>query len=178
MPARKLAIRATFIPCSASGIAHPRITSSISATSRPGARSTAALITAAAMSSGRVDRSVPFGALPTGVLTALTITASRMISPLVPERFAGLQRVLDSLERLSLAEERHERLALEVEQVLLRHGRRVREVAAGHDLCDLVRNLRVVLRDEPALLHLVDAELERGERRSAERGNVRPRPVG
>ena len=40
-PARRLAMRATFSPCSASGIAQPMITSSISDGSRPGARRSA-----------------------------------------------------------------------------------------------------------------------------------------
>ncbi len=74
-PARRLAIRATFSPCSASGIAQPRITSSISAGSRPVARRSAAAMTTAAISSGRVERSAPFGALPTAVRAAETITA-------------------------------------------------------------------------------------------------------
>ena len=66
MPARRLAIRATFMPCSASGIAQPRMTSSTSAGSMPGARLSASAITTAARSSGRVPRSVPSGALPDG----------------------------------------------------------------------------------------------------------------
>ncbi len=78
-PARSEAIRATFIPCSASGMAQPRITSSISLTSRPLARAMASLIAAAARSSGRVARRVPLGALPTAVRTELTMTASRMV---------------------------------------------------------------------------------------------------
>jgi hypothetical protein len=53
-PARRLAIRATFNPCSASGIAHPMMTSSTSPRSKPGARPSAASMTTAAMSSGRV----------------------------------------------------------------------------------------------------------------------------
>ncbi len=65
-PARRLAMRATFSPCSASGIAHPRITSSISEGSIPGARRNASTITVAASSSGLVPRRVPFGALPVG----------------------------------------------------------------------------------------------------------------
>src|SRR5208282_792529 len=77
-PARSDAIRATFIPCSPSGVAQPIITSSISAGSSPFARTTASLITCAARSSGLAARSVPFGALPTAVRTELTITASRM----------------------------------------------------------------------------------------------------
>src|SRR5579863_1118563 len=77
-PARSDAIRATFIPCSPSGMAQPRITSSICRGSSPFARDTASLMATAARSSGRVARSVPFGALPTAVRTELTITASRI----------------------------------------------------------------------------------------------------
>src|SRR4051794_30566306 len=76
MPARRLAMRATFMPCSASGIAQPMITSSISAGSIPGARFSASAIATAPSSSGRVPRSVPLGALPAAVRTAETITAS------------------------------------------------------------------------------------------------------
>src|SRR5947208_500092 len=93
-PARRLAIRATFNPCSASGIAQPMITSSISPGSMPGARRSASPIAVAASSSGRVPRSVPFGALPTAVRTAETITASCIpISQQILDRganFAGL----------------------------------------------------------------------------------------
>ena len=58
-PARKAAMRATFIPCSPSGIAQPRITSSISLASKPGTRAIASLMASAARSSGRVARSEP-----------------------------------------------------------------------------------------------------------------------
>src|SRR5579859_790552 len=78
-PARIDAMRATFIPCSASGIAQPRITSSISFGSRPGTRAIASRITVAAKSSGRAARSAPLNALPTAVRTELTITASLML---------------------------------------------------------------------------------------------------
>ncbi len=78
MPARKLAMRATFRPCSASGIAQPRITSSMRARSSPSTRVSAASIAVAASSSGRITLRSPFGALPTGVRTAETMTASRM----------------------------------------------------------------------------------------------------
>src|ERR1700691_6164015 len=77
-PARSEAIRARFIPCSASGVAQPMMTSSMSSGLTPFARASASLITSAARSSGRVARSVPFGALPTAVRTELTSTASRM----------------------------------------------------------------------------------------------------
>src|SRR5262249_5691665 len=77
-PARSEAMRATFMPCSASGIAHPRITSSISLGSRRGTRSRALLTATAASSSGRVARSVPLKARPTGVRTEEAITTSLM----------------------------------------------------------------------------------------------------
>src|ERR1044072_2095156 len=82
-PARIAAARATFIPCSASGIAHPMITSSICEASSPGTRASASLITDAPISSGRVFLNVPFGALPTAVRTADTITASLIINSLM-----------------------------------------------------------------------------------------------
>src|SRR5579862_14412 len=78
-PARRLAMRATLRPCSASGIAQPKTTSSTSSGAMLGTRRSASRITAAASSSGRVVRSVPFGALPTAVRTAETITAWRMV---------------------------------------------------------------------------------------------------
>src|SRR5271168_2194833 len=77
-PARSAAIRATFIPCSPSGIAQPRITSSISLASNTGTRASASLIASAAKSSGRVARNDPLKAFPTGVRTEETITASVM----------------------------------------------------------------------------------------------------
>ena len=78
MPALRLAIRATFSPCSASGIAQPMITSSTSLKARPGVRRSVSPIAVAAISSGRVTLSVPFGAFPTAVRTAETMTASFM----------------------------------------------------------------------------------------------------
>src|ERR1035437_7952599 len=83
MPARRAATRATFMPCSPSGMAQPIITSSTSCVFRPGTRPNAPCMATAARSSGRVARNIPLGALPTAVRTALTITASLMdISPL------------------------------------------------------------------------------------------------
>ena len=77
-PARRLAMRATFSPCSASGIAQPMITSSTSVAGKAGTRRNTSPITAAAISSGRTVLSAPLGALPTAVRVAETITASRM----------------------------------------------------------------------------------------------------
>src|SRR5262245_14866315 len=93
-PARRLAIRATLSPCSASGIAQPRMTSSMSPGSTPGARASASLIAVAASSSGRTNRSAPFGARPTGVLTADTIKASAIeVREQIFQRFADFRRV-------------------------------------------------------------------------------------
>src|SRR5215472_3340899 len=75
-PARSDAMRATLLPCSASGIAQPRMTSSTSLDSRPGTRLIASWMTAAAISSGRVLRRVPRGALPPAVRAMDTMTAS------------------------------------------------------------------------------------------------------
>ena len=67
---------ATFSPCSASGIAQPTIRSSMRAGSRFGTSFIRRSITVAAISSGRVKRKDPFGALPTAVLYPVTIYAS------------------------------------------------------------------------------------------------------
>ena len=80
-PASKAAMRATFIPCSASGVAVPITTSSICAGSTP-PRSTAAFNTQASMSSGRVSLSEPLFDLPTAVRTADTTATSRMVGSL------------------------------------------------------------------------------------------------
>ena len=55
----------------------------------------------------------------------------------IPQRLPGLQRVLDALLRLPLGDETEERFALEVQQPLLGHGRRVRDVSSGHDRGEL-----------------------------------------
>src|SRR4051812_34248888 len=88
MPARKLAIRAIFSPCSASGMAQPRITSSTSDGAMPGDRFSVSARQTAARSSGRVERSDPDGALPTAVRTAETMTASAIV--VLQEIFDGL----------------------------------------------------------------------------------------
>ena len=75
-PARRLTIRAMLWPCSASGNAQPRITSSISSAASPGVCRSKAAMTVAAMSSGRVCRNVPRGAFPIAVRRLATMTAS------------------------------------------------------------------------------------------------------
>ena len=75
-PARRIPIRATFMPCSYSGIAQPTITSSIRVGSIWGTCASTCLITCASSESGRVWRKAPRGALPTGVRVAATMYAS------------------------------------------------------------------------------------------------------
>jgi len=73
-------MRATFAPDSASGVAQPMMTSSIDSGGSAGTRLSKSAMTAAALSSGRVVRSAPRGALPTAVRTPATITASFIIA--------------------------------------------------------------------------------------------------
>src|ERR1044072_6507169 len=75
-PARRAAMRATFVPDSPSGVAQPKITSSIVSGDNAGTRFYKSSMTAAAMSSGLTVRRLPLGAFPTAVLTPATITAS------------------------------------------------------------------------------------------------------
>src|SRR6266550_8993911 len=130
-PARIAAARATFIPCSASGIAQPMITSSISATLSPGTRPEASFITAAPISSGRVFLNVPFGALPTAVRTADTITASLII--LIPQRLPRLQHVRHAFLGLALTNQRQERLAFQIQKVLFGDACRVIQIATSQN---------------------------------------------
>ena len=75
-PASSAPMRATFSPCSASGIAQPTIASSITLVSSPGTCATADLIACTSSSSGRVFLNIPRGALPIGVRLAATMYAS------------------------------------------------------------------------------------------------------
>ena len=72
-PASRRPIRATFIPCSYSGIAQPTITSSMLAGSICGACCSTLFSTCASIESGRVDFNAPRGALPTGVRVVATM---------------------------------------------------------------------------------------------------------
>src|ERR1035437_1548832 len=110
-------MRAMFIPCAASGMAQPRITSSICSEDNCGTRASAPWMARAARSSGRMVRSFPFGALPIGVRAAATMKASLMIS--IPQRFAGLEGVGDTFDGFGFAAQAQENLAFQVHQVLL-----------------------------------------------------------
>ena len=71
-PASSRPMRATFMPCSASGIAQPVTTSPISLGSRLGTLASTPRSTVASMSSGRTARKAPLR-LATGVRTAATM---------------------------------------------------------------------------------------------------------
>jgi hypothetical protein len=72
-PHSATAIRAMFMPCSASGNEQPTIASSMAAGSSDGTCFIALLIAAIRRSSGRVLRNAPRGALPIGVRVAATM---------------------------------------------------------------------------------------------------------
>src|SRR6266496_3392863 len=173
-PALSAASRATFSPCGPSGTAQPRMTSSTSAGSSPSARSTASAMAAAAMSSGRVARKVPFGARPTAVRAPATITASFIDDPpspswSVPQRLPGGEQVLDALHGRLLAQQLDERLPLEREDVLLFDPLRLGQLAAAEHAGELGADQHVVLAGQAAPLHGAHAQLQRGQGRQARR---------
>src|SRR5687767_1755080 len=128
-PASRSPMRATFMPCSPSGIAQPTMTSSTSPGSSPWHCWTAALSTCASRSSGRTFLYMPRGALPTGVRVAATMYASWICLAIsIPQWLARLEHVLDPRLRLFRRDQLHERLALEIEEPLLV------DEAAGFDL--------------------------------------------
>src|SRR5688500_5994138 len=95
--------------------------------------------------------------------------------PSVAKRLAGFQHVGNPLHRLSLAAEAEERLALEVEHLLFRQRRRMREVAAGEDPRQLAADHRVVIADPPRAPGEVHAELQRREHAFAADADGLPR---
>src|SRR5688572_11076945 len=143
-PAFRDAIRATFMPCSPSGMAHPMRTSPTSAGSMPGARRSASRIAMAARSSGLTVLRLPFLPLPMGVRAPATITASLM---LIPQRLPRLQRVRDPLERLLLAAEAQEHLPLEPQEILLAHRELGIDVPPAERVRELLPDVDIVVRE-------------------------------
>src|SRR5271166_4092941 len=182
-PARSAMMRATFMPCSASGIAQPMITSSICLRSSMGTRPSAPFTAIAPKSSGRVFLSVPRGALPTGVRTALTITASfirespscREASSLsqsfasVPQRLACFQREPDAFGGLFFTAQREKRRAFEIQQIVLGQQGSGGDIASRKNMRHMVCHLHIVVADELALAHEINAELERSQHALARR---------
>src|SRR5262245_2283975 len=85
----------------------------------------------------------------------------RSIIMSIPERFAGLQRVLNPFERLPFAKQAQESLTLEIEKVLFTHDGRMWHVAAGEDRRDLPADQRIVIRGSPGTPGEMHTELER-----------------
>src|SRR5947208_8159705 len=83
-----------------------------------------------------------------------------MAPRLVTQRLACLERVLNPLECLSFSAELEERLALELEQVLLGDSRLMRQRSAGENPCERPAKQRVVVADTSGAPSKVDAELQ------------------
>src|SRR6516165_4158506 len=86
-----------------------------------------------------------------------------LVRPSIPERLARLQRMRDALEGLALTAQAQKRLALEIQHLLFRERRRMREIAAGEDPRELSADERVVVADSPGAPGEVNAKLQRGE---------------
>src|SRR6516162_9893304 len=93
----------------------------------------------------------------------------------IPQRFARLERVLDALKGLSLAAELEERLALEIQQLLLADGGLVRERSAGETPRQRPADQRVVIADAARAPRQVDTQFQRGQKAVAADRNRRPR---
>src|SRR5487761_1962821 len=174
-PARNVATRAIFMPASPSGIAQPKITSSISALFTSGWRFNKSLNTAAAMSSGRVFFSVPRPDLPTAVRKQSMMTASCI---LVPQRLSGFQHELHALLRLRISAQAQKRFALQVEQILLADGLFAGQPASADDIGELFRHHHVVVGNVTALAHAPRSDLQHGKCVFAAHFHVRARRTG
>ena len=139
-PASSTPMRATFMPCSYSGIAQPTMTSSTRAGSSAGTCASTRCSTCASSVSGRVVRYAPRGALPTAVRVAATMYASwiwLLIVVFVPvdQLRSGLpvcKRVRDARLRPRVLQQRHELASLELEQPALVDEAPGIDVAAAH----------------------------------------------
>src|SRR5688572_26479338 len=154
-------MRATFMPCSASGMAQPRMTSSTVSAFTAGTRESAPLMASAAMWSGRVRARAPLPAFPTAVRTDETITGSGMDHHLVPEGLALFEHVLDAVPGLLRAQQGEEGFPLQVEEMLLA-GHPWLAVAPAEDGRHPGGHHAIVLADVAAAQRVVDAHLEDG----------------
>nr|GFD56349.1 hypothetical protein [Tanacetum cinerariifolium] len=77
-----------------------------------------------------------------------------VVRDLVAHRFAGLHHAHDAFLGLRIVQQRHEGLALHVQQPLFGDGAALVDVATGHDLGDGVAQVVVVGRDEAAVAHV------------------------
>src|SRR6202021_1568395 len=126
-------------------------------------------------SSGRVARRAQRGALPTAVRTALTRTASLMISSdlfSIAQGLAGFEGVANALLRFALATEREEMLALQIKEVLFADRRAGGDVASAKDGGEVRSDGDVVISGVFAFVQHVDAKTEGGEHAVSGRGNA------
>src|SRR5574341_556865 len=163
-PARSAIIRPIFKPCSPSGIAQPMITSSTSWGFNPSVRFSAAATTVAPISSGRLVRSFPRGALPTALRTPETITASLMgNSFLIPQRLASAQEMPDSLSSFFLTQQRDKCFTFQVEDVLLIDPGWRGQIAAAQNARLFRPDLLIIIRNVVGLSHHINRNPQRGE---------------
>ena len=124
MPARSEAVRATFIPCSASGMAQPMMTSSISFLSRLGTRARAPWISNGAEVVGAGGAEGAFRGFAAGGADCANddcfshqvplLCGMVYLAWLVAKGLAGFQRECNPLLSFLLAAEGEECLALQV----------------------------------------------------------------
>src|SRR5580765_2818719 len=81
----------------------------------------------------------------------------------------------DSFLRFSFAAQAERRLAFEMEQLLFRDGRRVRQIAAGENPREFPANERVVLADPASTPRELNPEFQSGKYTSPSDANGRPR---
>ena len=164
------------MPCSASGMAQPRITSStISGFDARAPAPSAPAMAAAAMSSGRTSaQRRPCRALPTAVRTLATMTTSRMVGPRtsVPERLAFLEHVLDALLGLLACRGATGRPRARGRGSAARWRCRGARSPPQRMVATLVATSASCSLIWPPRLRVVDAHLEGGEGGAAEDGDV------
>src|SRR5574340_1494401 len=90
------------------------------------------------------------------------LTRKSRRNALIPQRLAGLQRVGDALLGFTLTAEADERLALQIEDVLLRNGLWRGDRSAGKDISELSGHDAVVFGGVFAAHEHVNAEPGRG----------------
>src|SRR5579871_58897 len=163
-PERNAAMRAMFMPDSASGMAQPKMTSSTSTGGTAGYLSSNARMTVAAKSSGRVLRSAPLGALPVAVRRQSTMTACiGSVLALVPQRLARFQHIPHALLGLEVPAKAQERFALEVQQILFGDHLFAGQPTTRQNIRQLFGNGEVVVADEFGLPRRPRTQFQQGQ---------------
>src|ERR671937_1607538 len=98
-----------------------------------------------------------------------------MIRTSVPQRLAGFERVLDTLQRPPFAAKLQKRLALQIEELLLADRGLVRQRSAGENPGERASYQRVVIADAASPPGEMHAEFQRRQHAIAADGNRRSR---